>query len=118
MKNNYFSHLWVQGAKICQRKSYSYRRCFAHFGYLKFYRGALRIPPNFSQHFEKNEKNQFFTPVGAGGNQWVQNTENVFFEKVYLVIVNNFDHLCHFAGMSQSREIGGKPSFYTCFDTW
>ena len=36
---------------------------------------------SYSNHFEKNEKNQFFTPVGAGGNQWVQNTENVFFEK-------------------------------------
>ena len=26
------------------------------------------------------EKNQFFTPVGAGGNQWVQDTETFLFE--------------------------------------
>ena len=60
----------VQGVKNCQIK-----KLFI-FGYLNFY------SPNFSQHFENNEKNPIFTPLLTGVDCWVRVIENFIFEKL------------------------------------
>ena len=53
-------------------------------------------------------KKNIFQPVFLPANQWVQDTEKengLLERKMFFVFLNNFDLLCHYAGMSQSREV-------------
>ena len=69
--------------------------------------------------FKKKEKNPFFTPVGAGGNQWVFSTELKFGEISFLMpyIFVPMSHYANTNGWASSFDLARfkvNPNLNTC----
>ena len=70
--------------------------------------------------FEKNSKNPFFTPVGAGGNQWVFSTELKFVELIsfltpYIFLpMSHYDETNSWARSFDLASFKVNPNLNTC----